>query len=367
MLTHSTVAPATGGSNVAEHWQFPNQLGDAIMTSGPVNASTVPLDKSCHAGALTSGNDLLKSNMTQAAATVWCNSNAKCSGFTARTAEGCGGATVGVLEVYFKTGGTGSNTDSTWSNWKKPTGKAAVNSNGFHTEESCTQYNALKVVRHMFQWDPTAALADDYERKLLNGVLGIQKPLHNGTMIYMTPLGKGVSRPQANWDEGWGTPNASFWCCYGTAIESFAKLGDSIYFKSADESAATPNQLWIAQYISSDLRWAEAGLNLRQRAAYTADSTALNVSISITSQSVGQPTALTTRTNATIHVRIPAWAVPATTTLTVNGSPVFAAGASSIKPGTFLAITGSFGTGDTIVGTFGLAPWLEPLNGSIWF
>jgi DUF1680 family protein len=37
---------------------------------------------------------------------------------------------------------------------------------------------------------------DDYERKLLNGVLGIQKPLHNGTMVYMSPLGKGVSRPQ---------------------------------------------------------------------------------------------------------------------------------------------------------------------------
>ena len=24
----------------------------------------------------------------------------------------------------------------------------------------------------------------------------------------------------------------SFWCCYGTAIESFAKLADSIYFHS---------------------------------------------------------------------------------------------------------------------------------------
>lgn len=33
----------------------------------------------------------------------------------------------------------------------------------------------------MFQYSPTAALADDYERKLLNGVLGIQKPMY-GTM-----------------------------------------------------------------------------------------------------------------------------------------------------------------------------------------
>ena len=52
------------------------------------------------------------------------------------------------------------------------------------------------------RWGPTGALADDYERKLLNGVLGIQKPLHNGTMVYMSPLGKGVSRVQANWNEG---------------------------------------------------------------------------------------------------------------------------------------------------------------------
>jgi hypothetical protein len=27
--------------------------------------------------------------------------------------------------------------------------------------------------------------------------------MHNGTMVYMSPLGKGVSRPQANWDQGW--------------------------------------------------------------------------------------------------------------------------------------------------------------------
>lgn len=28
----------------------------------------------------------------------------------------------------------------------------------------------------------------------------------------------------------WGYPEHSFWCCYGAAVESFAKLADSIYF-----------------------------------------------------------------------------------------------------------------------------------------
>jgi len=29
---------------------------------------------------------------------------------------------------------------------------------------------------------------------------------------------------------GWGYRFSSFWCCYGTAVESLAKLADSIFF-----------------------------------------------------------------------------------------------------------------------------------------
>ena len=31
------------------------------------------------------------------------------------------------------------------------------------------------------------------------------------------------------WPKGWGTPFDSFWCCYGTAVESFAKLADGVF------------------------------------------------------------------------------------------------------------------------------------------
>ena len=30
-----------------------------------------------------------------------------------------------------------------------------TDSHGYHTEESCTQYNVLKIVRHLFKWAPT--------------------------------------------------------------------------------------------------------------------------------------------------------------------------------------------------------------------
>lgn len=70
----------------------------------------------------------------------------------------------------------------------------AKNSNGFHTEETCTQYNSLKLTRHLFQWTSSAAEADAYEIKLLNGILGVQQPGVVGSLSYMTPLGKGVNR-----------------------------------------------------------------------------------------------------------------------------------------------------------------------------
>jgi len=38
--------------------------------------------------------------------------------------------------------------------------------------DSCTQYNVLKVARHMFTWTADVKLADYYERALQNGILG---------------------------------------------------------------------------------------------------------------------------------------------------------------------------------------------------
>ena len=49
-------------------------------------------------------------------------------------------------------------------------------------QESCTQYNALKLNAELFGRAPHAELADTFERKLLNGVMGIQRPHKPGVV-----------------------------------------------------------------------------------------------------------------------------------------------------------------------------------------
>ncbi|XP_057454444.1 uncharacterized protein LOC130745980 isoform X2 [Lotus japonicus] len=48
--------------------------------------------------------------------------------------------------------------------------------------------------------------------------------------------------------------------CYGTGIESFSKLGDSIYFEQEGKDPA----LYIIQYISSSCNWKSGGILLNQ-------------------------------------------------------------------------------------------------------
>ena len=74
-------------------------------------------------------------------------------------------------------------------------------------------YN-FQVSRNLFRWTKEVSYADYYERALTNGVLGIQRGTEPGLMIYMLPLGKGVSKAVTY--HGWGTPYDAFWCCYGT-------------------------------------------------------------------------------------------------------------------------------------------------------
>jgi len=141
------------------------------------------------------------------------------------------------------------------------------------------------------------------QAKLLNGVLGVQQPGVVGSLSYMTPLGRGVNRNRWDW-YGFGSANNSFWCCYGTTIEQFAKLGDSIYFgqppstqasrpKTVAAEAEAPSRhvaeavgtglvangsgvvangtgvLWVSQYIPSTLTWAAQGVRVNMTTRLT--------------------------------------------------------------------------------------------------
>ena len=139
------------------------------------------------------------------------------------------------------TGGT-SNGES----WNQPPGVLAHELSGY-TEESCVTYNMQKLTRLLFGWSADPRLADYYERTLYNGILGVQHPV-DGDKLYYLPLESGYWKL-------FGTPFHDFWCCTGSMAESFAKLGDSIYFH--DRAG-----VYVNLFIPSELNWAERGLRL---------------------------------------------------------------------------------------------------------
>ena len=122
-----------------------------------------------------------------------------------------------------------------------------------HTQETCCQYNMLKLTRHLFGWNPDPKYADYYERTLFNSILSTQHP-ETGMMMYFVPLVSGHFKI-------FNTPNDSFWCCTGTGLENHAKYGDSIYFHDDDG-------IYVNLFIASELVWKDIGIVLRQETRF---------------------------------------------------------------------------------------------------
>ncbi|KAL3647605.1 hypothetical protein CASFOL_008573 [Castilleja foliolosa] len=227
----------------------------------------------------------------------------------------------------YATGGT-----SYVEGWTDP--KRLADTLGTENEESCTTYNMLKVSRHLFRWSKEMAYADYYERALTNGVLSIQRGTDPGTMIYMLPLGRGVSKAESY--HGWGTQVDSFWCCYGTGIESFSKLGDSIYF---EEQGSTP-ALYIIQYISSMFDWRLGKISLRQDVEPVVSwDPRLRVSFTFTASEEGSAGG----GSSTLNFRIPLWTSYNGAKATLNGEDI-----TISSPGNFLSMTRNWSPGDKL-------------------
>jgi hypothetical protein len=172
------------------------------------------------------------------------------------------------------TGGT-SNGES----WNSEPGELAKELSGY-TQECCVTYNMLKLTRHVFQWTADPRCADYYERALFNGILGTQHPA-DGMTVYYVPLASGYWKL-------FGLPRDAFWCCTGSGLESFAKLGDSVYFHDEDG-------VYVNLFVASELDWPERGLRLLQDTRFPEeDTTALSVRCS-------KPTRMSLR------VRVPYW------------------------------------------------------------
>jgi DUF1680 family protein len=151
-----------------------------------------------------------------------------------------------------------------------------------NTMETCNTYNMLKLTRHLFSMNPSAAYMDFYERALYNHILASQN--HSTAMMcYFVPLRMGTKK---DFSDEFNT----FTCCVGSGIENHVKYGESIYSKGADGS------LYVNLFIPSKLTWKEKGIS-----ATLASNLPTNNTISITINTknvVAMP----------LHIRKPAWA-----------------------------------------------------------
>lgn len=130
--------------------------------------------------------------------------------------------------------------------------------------ESCVTHNMLRLTDALFRWTADRRYAEFFERATFNSVLCVQHPCDLGRYIYDHPLSSGSHKVYGQLDE-------TFWCCYGSSIEAFARLAQGIYYQDEDT-------LWVNMFVPSDLNWQAKGLRLRQETGFpNQDSTRLTV------------------------------------------------------------------------------------------
>ncbi|EFJ44751.1 hypothetical protein VOLCADRAFT_106211 [Volvox carteri f. nagariensis] len=367
----------------------------------------------------------------------------------------------------FATGG--SNDHEFWQAPDRMADSVIKQKDAVETQETCTQYNILKIARSLFRWTGNVAYADFYERALLNGILGtarlppedwperalphrhgedahhhhhhhvnhLRRSLvtlssgpgqhsasgsdagaakteageegvlvsphrrpHNeqwlpwwafakpqpewnasdahgpGVFLYLTPLGTGQSKSDNI--HHWGFPYHSFWCCYGTVVESHAKLADSIYFKDmnpqqggpSDPSAPKlPPRLYINQLVPSKVTWHELGLRITTEADMFAPGPAATAQIRFDPLSAA---AAGSQLSAmfTLMVRVPEWAAREAASGTagrgrgisigVNGQSWTSCPGAPV-PGSYCQVTRQWSTGDVVSLRLPMRWWLKPL------
>ena len=111
--------------------------------------------------------------------------------------------------------------------------------------ETCNTHNMLKLTRSLFMLTGEKKYADYYENTFINSILASVNR-ESGMTTYFQPMATGCFKTYCNPDVN----KNYFWCCTGTGLENFTKLGDSIYFHD-DENAL----LFVNQYVSSSVKW----------------------------------------------------------------------------------------------------------------
>ncbi|MET8153171.1 beta-L-arabinofuranosidase domain-containing protein [Actinoplanes sp. NPDC049668] len=196
------------------------------------------------------------------------------------------------------------------------------------TCECCNTYNMLKLTRQLFFTDPgrAAELMDFYEKALYNHLLGAQNPAStHGHHCYYVPLRPGGIKTYSN-------DYNNFTCCHGTGMETNTRFGDSVYFHNG-------NTLYVNLFIASTLTWPGRGITVRQDTGYP--------------QTPSSRLTVTGSGAIDLRVRIPSWAAGAE--VRVNG-----AAQGTAVPGTYLAVSRTWSTGDTVDISLPMALAVEP-------
>jgi DUF1680 family protein len=182
-------------------------------------------------------------------------------------------------------------------------------------QECCCAYNMLKLTRQLYSWTADPRYFDYYERNLFNHRLGAIQ-LSTGLSIYFLSLSPGAWKTLS-------TDDRSFWCCNGSALEEYSKLGDSIYYHDADG-------ILVNLFIASSLDARHRSVQLRQDTRFPHEPLT---------------TITITRTSAvpwTLKLRIPTWTASAS--LKINGRSLSA----SPGPSSYLAIHRVWKNGDRV-------------------
>ena len=234
--------------------------------------------------------------------------------------------------------------------------------------ESCVTHNAMLLSTKMMRWHAAAsrgvpvaatalrslaALCDWYETALHNGVLGTQRGSQPGAVLYMMPLGGGVSKRGGA--KGWSNTEHHFWCCMGSAAEAFGRLHHAVWWASPPPppppppaaAAAATVSLYLLQLVPSAVAWEEAGVELRLQAdvpgELPAASPAQPLVATVSVQRLGERRG-DAASRVELHVRIPGWAQAAEAAVASVGGA-----AAPLPPpaaGSFLRV--ALGVGDSL-------------------
>ncbi|HZL05974.1 MAG TPA: beta-L-arabinofuranosidase domain-containing protein, partial [Coriobacteriia bacterium] len=176
--------------------------------------------------------------------------------------------------------------------------RAAVQGDHAQTSETCNEYNMLKLSRELFRLTKDVKYADYYENTFINTILSSQNP-DTGMTTYFQPMAPGYFKVYA-------MPFTEFWCCWGTGIENFSKLGDSMYFTDR-------GSVYVNMFFSSTFDYGAQNLRLSQEANMPNDDTVRFTVEAIDGADVAAET--------TLRLRVPDW-IAGEPALTVNGESV---------------------------------------------